>query len=280
MKNILTSATILFVLLQGREGCAQDNTAKKEGRVEFKLGSFYTSRLHYYGRTDSLKSKGFFPVAEIWAVKKFYVTAAPVFTINEASGFEYAGTVTTAGARLMKENKYIANICLVKPIYKDNSQLVQSALKWQGLATYTWLSKFINLTVGGDVKFSDNTDYGATAGIDHIFRKDFKRGLIFIVDPSASINAGTQQFTKTSYRKSGFLFFPGVQQEVTEEVKKFNILAYEFSMPVILIKNKLQVLLSPACVIPQNPVKVENRPDLSERGREMFYVIAGAKFSF
>ena len=64
-----------------------------------------------------------------------------------------------------------AHIYFVKPIYKDNSQLVQSALKAQAAANFTWLNKIINITGGADVKFSGNTDYGVTAGLDHIFRK-------------------------------------------------------------------------------------------------------------
>ena len=40
------------------------------------------------------------------------------------------------------------------------------------------------------------------------------------------------------------------------------------------------MLANPAYVIPQNLVKVEGRPDLTERGKEMFYVTAGAKINF
>lgn len=94
------------------------------------------------------------------------------------------------------------------------------------------------------------------------------------------MNAGTQQFTKTSYKQSGFLFFPGIQQQVTEEVSKFNILSYEFSVPIVFTKGQLQFIANPAYVLPQNLITIANRPDLSERGRDMFYATIGAKIGF
>jgi hypothetical protein len=219
-------------------------------------------------------------MAELWFNKKVYLNAAPVFVMNNAAPFEYAGTVATIGSRFGKDDKWSGNIYLVKPFYRDNSQLVQSALKAQLAGTYTWLNKSINVTLGGDIKLSDRLDYGATAGLDHIFRFDISDRSVLVVDPSVYVNAGTQQFTRTSYKKSGFLLFPGSLAEVTEQVSKFNILSYEFSMPVVLGMGKLQLIANPAYVVPQNLVRVEGRPDLTERGREMFYITAGAKLSF
>lgn len=279
MKRVFTTGIAIALSLLGLNGSAQETEEKKD-KPSFRLGTFYTSRLHFYGRTDSLRSSGFFPMAEFWANKNIYINAAPVFILNNMTGFEYTGTIATAGLRLAKYNEYNVNIYIVKPLYKDNSQLVQSALKWQGAASYSWLNKVLNITAGADIKISDRTDYGLTAGIDHIFRKELGDGFILVLDPSASVNAGTQQFTQTSYKRNGFLIFPGVQQEVTEEVKNFSILSYELSIPVILARNKFQLIANPAYVVPQNLVIVENRPDLSERGKQMFYVTAGMKFNF
>lgn len=245
-------------------------------KVKFKFGTFYNSHLNYYGRTDSLRSSGFFPIAELWVKNRFYINAAPVFTSNPVAGFEYAGTVATAGY-LYSNTKSSVHLYFVKPIYKDNSQLVQSALKAQLAGSYTWLNKILNVTAGADVKFSGNTDYGATLGIDHIFRKRISGNSILVIDPSVNVYAGTQRFTQTRYEKNGFLIFPGVEQAITEDVKKISILSYEFSMPVIYSKGKWMLLLTPAYVIPQNLVTVPNRPDISEKGQRLFYVTVGAK---
>jgi hypothetical protein len=280
MRSAKTILIAFVFLVTGVFANAQTDTTKEQTRASFKLGVYYNSGLNYYGRTDSLQSSGFFPLAELWFNKNVYVNAAPVFIMNNLAPFEYAGTVSTLGSRFGKENKWSANIYLVKPFYRDNSQLVQSALKAQLAGTYTWLNKSINVTLGGDIKLSDRLDYGATAGLDHIFRFELSGRSVLVLDPSVYVNAGTQQFTRTSYKKSGFLLFPGSLAEVTEQVSKFNMLSYEFSMPVVLGMGKLQLIANPAYVIPQNLVKVEGRPDLSERGREMFYFTTGIKVSF
>lgn len=278
-KNIFTF--ILFVVLfVSLDAEAQPDSTQIKNTPEFKLGVYYNSSLNYYGRTDSLKSSGFFPVAELWFTKNIYITAAPIFITNNTVGFEYAGSVATAGLRFGKENKNAGNFYLVKPLYKDNSQLVQSALKAQAVLTYTWLNKIINLTIGTDVKISDKLDYGATAGLDHIFRIQLPHQSVLVINPSAYLNAGTQQFTKTSYKQSGFLLFPGTQQQVTEEVSNFNILSYEFSVPIVFAKRRLQLIASPAYVLPKNLVTVANRPDISERGKNMIYATLGAKIIF
>jgi len=257
-----------------------DSTTNTKNEFQFKLGVYYNSGLNYYGRTDSLRSSGVFPVAEFWFSKHFYINGAPVFIWNKATTLEYAGSVITAGLRFDKEKKYSSNIYVVKPIYKDNSQLVQSALKLQAAGTYTWINKAINITGGADIKLSDQLDYGATAGLDHLFRFQITTNSVLVIDPTATVNAGTQQFTKTSYKQGGVLPFPGTQQLITEEVNKFNILSYEFSMPVVYAKGKWQLIANPAYVLPQNLIKVPNRPDLSERGQNMFYATLGAKIIF
>ena len=280
MKTINYGWVLLAPLVISLTIKAQPDSTRENDKPQFKLGGFYNSHLNYYGRTDSLRSSGFFAVAELWFNKHFYINAAPVFVNNNVTRFEYAGTVATAGYRFNNDNKFAGNIYFVKPVYKDNSQLVQSALKAQIAATFKKVNKIINITAGGDVKFSDKTDYGATAGLDHIFRFELPGASVLVINPSAYLNAGTQQFTKTYYKQSSFLFFPGVDQIVTESVRNFNILSYEFSAPVVYAKGKWQLLLIPVYVIPQNIVTVPNQPDLSERGKEMFYTTVGVKIVF
>ena len=271
---------VLLLLLIGFLSTGQsDSTGRKA--TEFKISANYNTGLNYYGRVDSLKSSGFYPLAEIWFNESFYFNAAPVFVNNSVASFQYAGTIASAGYQFKSKDKWLGNIYLVKPFYKESSELVQSALKAQVGMMLTLLNKVLNVTGGADAKFSDKTDYGVTAGLDHIFRHQINDKSVLVIDPSASLNAGTQQFTRSYLKRtSGFLFFPGNEQVVTESAQKFNILSYEISAPVIFATGKLQLLFTPAYVIPQNLLIVEGRPDLSERGENMFYATIGAKLGF
>ncbi len=268
----------IFLLLVSQIVFAQNDSIEKQ-KPKFKLGINYNSNLNFFGRTDSLKSTGVFPLAELWFTKDFYINAAPIFVNNAVQSMEYAGTVSTLGY-LHVSDKWITSLYVLKPFYKSN-QLVQSALKAQTGASFSKLTKVINITAGADLKFSDKTDIGATAGIDHLIRKQFSNNDVLVIDPSAYVYAGTQNFTHT-YNKNrpGFLLFPGNQQQVNENVTQFNILAYEFSAPIVYAKGKWMALLTPSYIMPQNLITVENRPDLSERGQNMFYATVGLKYSF
>lgn len=254
---------------------AQTDSVKQE--VQFKAGVFYNSHLHYYGRTDSLQSSGMFVLAELWFNKNIYVNVAPVFVNNALQKFEYAGTVATVGYQFNDLKKWAGNFYLVKPFYKESSQLVQSLLKAQVAGSVTWQSRIINITGGADAKFSNRVDFGAMAGVDHPFRFIWPDRTVLVINPAGYVYAGSQQFTRTRYEKNNFLFLPGTEQEIKENVKKFNILSCELSMPVILAKDRFQLLLIPAYVLPQNLLVVTDRPDLSEQGKKMFYVTAGVK---
>lgn len=258
---------------------AQTDSAGQGEKITFRLGLFYNSRLNYYGRTDSLHSSGIFPVAEIGFGKHFYLNGTPVFTYNPVSRFTYAGTIVTAGY-LFRNTKWAGHSYLTKPVYQSNSQLPQSALQWQAAASFSRLGRWINITGGGDIKYSNKVDFGITAGLDHLFRFEPGKSWIWVIDPSAYINAGTQHFTSTTYKKSGFFIFPGIQQEVTEKTSRFEVLSYEFSIPMVIAKGKFQFILNPAFVIPQNLVTVTGRPDLSERGKQSFYFTAGFRQGF
>ena len=256
---------------------AQDSTVRK---VQLKLSLNYNSNLNYFGRTDSLKSTGFFPLAEVWLGEKFYVNAAPVFVNNSMQKMEYAGTITTVGYQKTSE-KWMTNLFVLKPFYTAGSQLVQSALKSQAGFSVSALNKILNLTLGGDAKFSDKTDFGATAGVDHIIRKENNNGGVIVIDPSFYAYAGTQNFTNTYNKKKGGLpLLQGSNTQVTEQVQQFNILAYEASIPFIYAKDKWMFLATPSYILPQNLITVAGRPDLSERGENMFYITLGLKRTF
>ena len=254
---------------------AQDVT--DENNSSFKLSLNYNSNLNYYGRTDSLKSSGVFPLAELWFTPNFYVNAAPVFVNNKVQSMEYAGSVASIGY-LHTSTKWISNTYLLKPFYKEESKLVQSVLKAQAGTSVTFLSKIINLTAGGDLKISNAIDYGAMAGVDHIFRIPLLKNAVLVIDPSIYTYAGTQRFTSTYKTKTGGLF--PREQQVTETNQKFNILSYEASMPVIISKGKAQLIATPSFVMPQNLISSSNSTAAAENGENTFYITLGVKYTF
>ena len=275
MKKVFSLIGISLFLLNIYSEAQTTDSSEQQG-IKFKLSLNYNSGLNYYGRTDSLKSTGLFPLAEVWFSPKVYINAAPVFVNNKLQTMQYAGSVASIGY-LDVSSKWISNLYFLKPFYTENSDLVQSALKAQAGASFTALGKGINFSFGGDIKYSDQFDFGAMAGVDHIFRFENKDNSIIVLDPSFTANGGTQNFSKTYKRNIGGLL--PREQQVTESYKKFNVLSFEASMPFIYSKNKLMVIATPAYVLPKNLVKVENRPDLTEIGENMFYTTIAIKYT-
>jgi len=262
----------LFALAQ------QDSLITTEKvKPSIKVGLFGVSRLNYYGRTDSLKSSGFFPVLEVWGNNHLYVSAAPVFINNSTVSSVYGGTVIAAGY-MFRNKKWVGNNYFSVPLYRPNSGLVQERLKFQATAGISRITKIITINTSADLKYSGEIDYSVSAGLDHLFRFQTPKGLVIALDPSVYLNAGTQHYTRTSFKQSGFPLLPPVQQSVEEKVRRFSILSCEFSMPVVMAKGRFQFILNPAYSIPQNIITVAGKPDLSELGQNMVYVTAGIKW--
>ncbi|RPD43820.1 hypothetical protein [Paracnuella aquatica] len=255
-------------LLLVQMGFAQQDSAGNN-KLQFKIGVNYNSSLHYFGRTDSLSSTGFYPMAELWLGDSWYVNAAPIFVRNPVVGTEYAGTVATLGFLKATEHT-VAHLYALKPFYTTESSLVQSALQGQAGASVTVLSSLANITVGGDAKFSDRIDFGAQASLDHLIRKEAGAS-VFIIDPTITVNAGTQHFLTTYRQKKGFIL--PREEVVTKQKTAFRLLAYELSVPVIYNRGQIQLLATPAYVVPQNI-------QAGEYGKPLAYISLGAKFTF
>jgi hypothetical protein len=274
--NVRPALIIILVLTIPFIGAAQNDTSAIKKNV-FTAGVNYQSRLHYFGRTDSLKSSGLFPTIGLQLKEGFYVNSNFIFANNNASSLSYNGTIVEGGFRFPQTKNFSGNIFYTQFLYNNKSQLVQSALKYQSGINLAYNNKIVNVNLGGDVKRSDKTDFGATAGLDHLFLyliPNTKNAIA--LNPSAYAYAGTQNFTNTYYKKQNILGLPiGNQQPVTQTSTRFNILAYEFSAPIVFVAGKFNASVTPSYVVPQNLAKVADRPDLSENGKNMFYVSAG-----
>ena len=227
----------------------------------------YQNKLHYFGRTDSLQSSGLFPSVGYQHKSGLYANSNFIFYQNEVQPTTYAGAAVELGYRFPETKHFSGNLFFTKMIYQDKSTLVQSALKAQTGINLTAQSKIVNFTAGADLKFSDQTDIGATAGLDHLFIWTIPNSKsAFAFDPSVYLYAGTQNFQQTYQKSRTVGGIPvGNPQTVTERVKKFDVLAYEVSAPVVYVNGIFNASVTPAYVMPQNLLP-------GEKGANMFYL--------
>jgi hypothetical protein len=247
------------------------------GKNIFSASVNYQSRLHYYGRTDSLQSSGLFPGLGFELKMGLYASGNFIFIQNAVQPTDYVGTTLEGGYRFSTKH-FNGNIFYTQFFYKDKTLLVQAALKSQTGLNFAYTNKIINVNTGASLKFSDKTDAGVAFGLDHIFIIKTKVSKVaFAIAPSAYLNAGTQNFTNTYLKDQDIAGIPVNQQQVTENVRAFNLLDYEFSLPLVVVIGKFNASVTPAFVMPQNLIIVANHPELSEYGKNLFSVTLSAE---
>ena len=175
---------------------AQSQNVQDSAKNEFSASLNYQSTLHYFGRVDSLKSSGVFPLIGLKSKIGLYLNSTFIFFQNAATPLSYTGTILEAGYRFPYSKNFSGNIYYNHFLYKDKSVLVQSALKGQAGINTTYNNKVVNVNVGGDVKFSNSqTDFGLTAGLDKLLLfTDIIDNAVVAFNPSAYIYSGTHNY--------------------------------------------------------------------------------------
>lgn len=272
MKTNHRTPSLFLLLLLPLFSAAQEGNTDNTRKNELSASVNYQSALHYFGRTDSLTSSGFFPTIGFQSAAGLYAQGNFIFVQNKALPLSYTGTTIEAGYRFRETPHFSGNLFYTQFLYKDKSTIVQSALRSQTGINLNYLSQIVNINTGLDLKFSNQTDVGATLGIDHLFL--FNKGMTnaaFAINPSVYAYFGTQQFSNTYLEKKNVLGIP-ISQQTTQKVTQFNLLSYEISVPVVFVSGKFNASVTPSYTVPQNLITVAGRPDLSERGKELFYV--------
>ena len=282
MKKILLSLVSLLCLAnvigQVKDSITPVAIPKKTVATIF-AGTVFAPRLHYYGRTDNQKSSAHLPTMLVqFDSVGLYASGTAVLLSNNTQQLDYAGTVTEVGLRFGKLKGFAGNIYGNKFFY-NTTQLPQSALKEQAGLNVNYLSKIINITTGGSAAFSDNrTDFFTTAGLNRNFKK-IKGKSVFVITPTAIINAGSQNFTSAYYKQNTIAGVPVNNTLVMESSRRFNILSYEFSSPVIWAYKNLFLIATPTVVLPQSVIKMPNFPQYSETAQNLFFVNLTALYS-
>jgi len=249
--------------------------AQDSSSLHLNAGVLYNSGLNYFGRVDSLHSKGICPFVGISLKNGLYINSTFVFVKNALQS-EYAATLLEAGYNFGGPGKsWAGNLSASRFFYQQDIGLVESAVKEMVSGSLTQLNKVANVTLTTSFRWSNRIDYNVQGGLDHLIRIPgvLSKNGVLVIDPTATISAGTQNFTTTYYQEKRFLLLPAEEQEVTTNSTRFAVLATEFSCPIVYGLGKTKWMLTPAYVIPQNLLIG------SETGSNLFYITAMVKIT-
>ncbi len=259
-------------------GKAADSTVKT--KTTFSTGVDFYSNLHYFGRTDSLRSTAWVPNVLLQFGSGIFINSSLIFVNSAGQALKYTAATLGGGYKWGRPEKvkgWTGSVYAAKFFY-SNSLLVQSSQEGQAGANVVYHNKIANINMGGSMAFGDQTDFFLNLGFDHLFKYKSKTGKsIYAIIPSLSFNAGTQKFTNTYYKSE---IFPLTDTVVTETSKNFKVLSIELSVPVVFVHNKWAIIFTPGIVLPQSVIKVEGRPDLSENASTLGYANLGISYTF
>ena len=282
MKHPIAILALIGMMFLSKNTSAQSgeepgSSGDKESSVSVTPRVDYISRLHYFGRTDNLKSSALVPTLTIKFGEGFYISSSAVFINNAKRSMDYSVISAGAGYKFGDESGWAGNIYANKYFYTGQKQ-VQSAQKADAGLVLSWLDKVIDINASAGVAFSNKADFFVSGGIDHAFRFADEKN-VFVIIPSVTANAGTQNYTYSYMVKRNILIVPVADEQLTKSARGFRLLSYEASVPMVYVRGRFSASLTPGYVLPQNLVTVAGRPDLSEHASGLFYCNAGISFT-
>lgn len=278
---LLTFFSLQVLRAQETQNSTGDIEVKQEVPVKKTAltilgGAIVAPKLHYFGRVDSLKSSALLPTLLLqFDSAHLYASGTAIFLKNNIESLSYAGTIAEAGYRFGKQKGFAGNLFANKFFYNTTS-LPQSSLKEQAGINLNYLNKTVNVTSSATAAFSNRTDFFASGGLNHVF-KIVKKNNVFLFTPTAVVNAGTQNFTEKKTQGGIGGVIPGSTQ--TNGVREFNILSYDFSLPIIWAHKKLFIIATPTYVLPQNLLSKSAGAQTTEMGKNLFFVNIAALYS-
>jgi hypothetical protein len=258
----------------------KDSVINAKTKLTIFTGLVAIPRLNFFGRTDSLQTGAVIPTVLVqFDSIGIYASASSVFVKNSDIPFTYGATVLELGYKFGNKTKGLSGNVYGDKFFYKAKEIVQSALQWQAGLSLLYQNKIVNVTSTTNATFSNRTDYYASGGLNHPF-KIKKDKSTFLVTPTAVVNFGSQNFMYKTVKRNNLLVVPVSQQQNIEPRKEFNLLSYEFSVPILLARKNLFFIATPSYIVPQNIIKVENRPDLSETGGNFFNLTFTVLYSF
>lgn len=294
MKKVMFGSLALLCLTS-YGGLAQDR--RKADSLEhksyynesfFRAGLQYNSDWVYTGRKDSLAAPYITPSIGYYDRSGFFIKGfLSYLTASSQQRVDVYGA--TAGYVWIKKDLYIGGSGTAW-LFNDSSYAVQSSAGGNINAYVGYDFGIVDLSLDATTLFSQSTDFLLGLELSRFFYAANDR---LKISPTAYATWGTQYYYSEYYstRRTGTGAGHGAgqgggggttQTTVTVgETSKFQLLAYEFSLPVSYTVKAFRFSFTPSYVIPQNPSTITiDQTTYPEVLENTFYWSAGLSYKF
>jgi hypothetical protein len=248
MKHILNLTICILLIIQ--HSSAQDST-KQSQESYFKFSTSYLTNSVYNGRKDSLILPYLTPSITYYDKSGFYIGGSLSYAMATNENRIDLFTLD-AGYDFSISNQFSAGLYASKYFYNDNSNAVRSETKGNLGGSLIFDPGIVTLYTGVDLSFASKTDINIGTSVSHTFYLGDDNNQ-WSITPSITMNAGTQNSYQDFVRKRKFKG-PNGNTIVIKSSNKFDILDYEFSVPVTYDMKKVGFFFTPTYALPQNGV--------------------------
>lgn len=269
----IVSASILIAilcLLCANQILAQGNPADKVDKTDksdkddkagaFKFGLSYLNNNVIMGRADTIKTPMLIPDMKYTFSNGVYFSGSVTYIPNRITGKLDEGNLT-GGYDFDITDNMSAETSFSKLFYNKNSTQIGSSINSTINASFDYdISDIISPTIGADYNFVSNgfkNDVFVNAGLSHDF---ITTGIIndddfLVISPLAEVNAGTQNFYDAYLTQKKYKLAANTAKALTKQktrLSKFNLLDYEFLVPMAYKIGVLILHATPSYAISQN----------------------------
>jgi hypothetical protein len=267
---------------------------KQDKKASFKIGVNYLSNNVFMGRADTVRAPTILPEMKYIFKNGIYLAATANYIPNRVTN-KLDGGSAVLGYDFDITDDFTGGVSFTKLFYTANSTQIGSAINSTVNANLSYnIADVITPIVSVDYNFLKQ-DFGhdifINAGVSHDFTIDgvFGDKDLLIISPSANLNAGTQNFYDAYFVLKKYKLTKKLlelEQDAEsliikreDQLSKFKLLDYEFSVPV---EYKLGVLIlnfTPTYAVAQNKLPPRVTKGMVQ-GSGIFYFEVGAALKF
>lgn len=226
----------------------------REKASYFKFQTTYLTNAVYAGRKDTAALPYITPSIEYNHKSGLYLGASISYLANNNSRIDLWSVDLGYDFKLMKN--ITANININKPFYNNQSRNVQSDVKFFTGGSLNYSTKAITLSATGNVMFGSESDFSMIISMSHNFEWESKNKTYWSISPSIYTYLGSigfyqnYKFNRINPRNN----LPQTVNVTISSPNKFQIMAFDFSVPIYFDRTKWGIFAMPTFAFPVNPV--------------------------
>lgn len=266
---------------------------KPEKKASFKIGVNYLSNNVFFGRADTVRTPTILPDIKYTFKNGIFISGSADYIPNRTT-HKLDGGSAALGYDFDISDNLSGGVSFTKLFYTANSTQIGSAINSTVNANLLYdISGVITPTLSADYNFLGQGfghDIFVSGSVSHDFAVDgvFGDKDLFIISPTATFNAGTQNFYDAYFVLKKFkLTAVGQALQAAaeklipkrkEQLSRFKMLDYEFSAPIEYKVGVLILSFTPTYAIAEN--KLPPRITKGMVVGNIFYFETGAALKF